>query len=124
MANWTKDELGKIDAEEMLDLSAASPDGSLPKAVDIWAVRAGDKLYVWSYNGTSGRWYQSAKASRKGRVSSGGATKDVMFELIEDAATNDAVDEAYRAKYSSSPYLAPMINDRARAATVELVSED
>jgi aryl-alcohol dehydrogenase-like predicted oxidoreductase len=36
---------------------------------------------------------------------------------------NDGVDGAYRAKYKGSPYLAPMIGARARAATVRIVPQ-
>jgi len=47
-------------------------------------------------------------------------TKDVVFEPA-DGATNDRIDEAYRTKYAGSPYLKPMIGDRARAATVRVM---
>lgn len=33
---------------------------------------------------------------------------------------NDRIDEAYRSKYASSPYVKPMISDRVRAATVRI----
>jgi hypothetical protein len=34
------------------------------------------------------------------------------------------VDDAYREKYGGSPYLAPMIGERARAATVQVAPHD
>jgi hypothetical protein len=37
---------------------------------------------------------------------------------------NDRVDDAYRAKYGSSPYLSPMIGARARPATVKVMPRD
>jgi hypothetical protein len=46
-------------------------------------------------------------------------TKEVAFERIE-GPISDRIDAAYRAKYASSPYLAPMISDRARSATVRI----
>ena len=33
---------------------------------------------------------------------------------------NDRIDDAYRAKYTDSHYLAPMVGTRARAATVRI----
>jgi threonine dehydrogenase-like Zn-dependent dehydrogenase len=36
-------------------------------------------------------------------------------------AINDRVDDAYRAKDASSPYLAPMIGERTRATTVKVM---
>ena len=50
-------------------------------------------------------------------------TKEVSFEPVDrpgDERMGDAIDEAYRAKYRSSPYLKPMIGARARAATVKI----
>ncbi len=46
-------------------------------------------------------------------------TKEVSFEPV-DGPINDRIDEAYRAKYKSSPYLKPMIGMRARSATVRI----
>jgi hypothetical protein len=45
--------------------------------------------------------------------------KEVSFEAVE-GSINDRIDEAYRAKYTKSPYLTPMIGERARAATVRI----
>jgi hypothetical protein len=45
---------------------------------------------------------------------------DVDFEVVEEAI-NDLIDEAYRAKYKSSPYLKPMIEEPARSATVRVL---
>ena len=45
--------------------------------------------------------------------------KEVAFAPVE-GPTNDRIDEAYRAKYRESPYLAPMVAERARSATVKI----
>jgi hypothetical protein len=45
--------------------------------------------------------------------------KEVSFERV-DGTMNDPIDNAYRAKYSSSPYLSPMINEQAQAATIKI----
>jgi hypothetical protein len=47
-------------------------------------------------------------------------TKDISFEPAT-GAINDRLDDAYRAKYKSSAYLQPMIDTRARSATVKIV---
>ena len=46
-----------------------------------------------------------------------------MFEPVE-GALNQRIDEAYRAKYAVSPYLAPMIGERAHAATIRITPTD
>jgi hypothetical protein len=47
-------------------------------------------------------------------------TKEVVFEPVE-GPLNDRIDEAYRVKYRSSPYLGAMIGVQARGATVKVV---
>jgi hypothetical protein len=49
-----------------------------------------------------------------GRITTAGMTREVVFESV-DGEINDRIDEAYRAKYKGSPYLDPMIANRARS---------
>ena len=49
--------------------------------------------------------------------------KEVMFEPVA-GALNQHIDEACRAKYAVSPYLAPMIGERAHAATIRITPTD
>jgi len=44
----------------------------------------------------------------------------VEFEPVA-GPVKDPIDEAYREKYSGSPYLAHMVGDTARSATVRVV---
>jgi len=46
--------------------------------------------------------------------------KDVAFEPVE-GSTNSLIDDACRAKYKNSSYLAPMIGGKARVATIKIV---
>jgi hypothetical protein len=78
---------------------------------------------VRGYNGTKSSWYQAALRQKAGRITAAGMTKEVAFEPV-NGSVNDSVDEAYRAKYSASPYLKPMISARARAATVRIMPRD
>jgi hypothetical protein len=79
-------------------------------------------LYVRSY-GKSGRWYQAALKQKSGRITAAGMTKEVAFEPV-GGSINHSIDDAYRAKYASSPYLKPMIGTRARAATVKVMRRE
>jgi len=40
-----------------------------------------------------------------------------------DGPINYRVDDAYRAKYKGSPYLAPMIGARARSAIIRVIPQ-
>ncbi len=73
--------------------------------------------------GKNSRWYQAALRQKAGRITAAGTTKEVAFEPV-DGNINDRIDEAYRAKYRSSPYLTPMIAGQARSATIRIVPRD
>ena len=83
----------------------------------------GDALHARAYNGTDSRWYNAALNQRAGRIIAGGLTIEVGFEPVE-RSQKDVIDDAYRAKYRESPYLKPMISNRASAATVRIMPRD
>lgn len=121
---WSKDELERIAATDDLHISPLRDDGvTLGTPTWIWSVVADGALYVRGYNGLQSRWYQAAIRQRDGRIAAAGMTRDVTFEAVE-GTVNDRIDDAYRAKYAASPYLAPMIAVRARAATVRITSKE
>src|SRR6266542_2628105 len=101
---FAKGELKKIDEADDLHIAPFRVDGN---------------LYVRAYNGVNSRWYKAALLQKAGRIQAAGITKEVAFELVQ-GDINNAIDEAYKKKYSSSPYLSPMISNRARAATVKI----
>jgi hypothetical protein len=90
----------------------------------IWSVVVDGDLYVRAYNGQNSRWYQAARRQKAGRITAAGMAREVTFEPVGDAALHDRIDEAYQAKYAGSPYLPPMIGERARAATVRVTPRE
>ena len=120
MSTWPKDELRKIAEADDLHISPFREDGkTYGTPTWIWSVAVDDALYVRGYNGKKSRWYQAALRQKSGRITAAGLTKEVRFEPA-DGKINESIDEAYRVKYKGSPYLAPMIGARARAATVKI----
>ena len=125
MSKWKKDELQRIASTDDLHISPFRDDGkTYGTPTWIWSVMVDGDLYVRAYHGTRSRWYQAALKQRAGRITAAGMTKEVAFEPVEDEAINNLIDDAYRAKYHDSPYLAPMINARARSATVKVTPRD
>lgn len=121
MPAWSKDELSKIAATDDLHIAALRDDGvTVGTLTWIWSVVVDDNLYVRAYNGQKSRWYQAALRQKAGRITAAGITRDVAFEAAQDAALNEKIDEAYRAKYRSSPYLKPMLAAGPRTATVAI----
>lgn len=118
---FTKDDLKKIDEADNLHISPFREDGkTYGTPTWIWEVVVDDDLYVRAYNGVNSRWYKSAMQQKAGRIIAAGKTKEVTFEPVQ-GDINNSIDEAYKKKYSSSPYLSPMISKRARAATVKII---
>ncbi len=122
MTAWPKEELSKIAAANDLHVSPLRDDGvTYGTPTWIWSVDVDDALYVRSYNGQSGRWYQAAVRQKSGRIIAANKTRKVSFEPVTDEDLQDRIDNAYRAKYHSSPYLQPMIGAQARSATVKIM---
>ncbi len=120
MSKWPKDELRKIAETDDLHISPLREDGkTYGTPTWIWSVVVDEALYVRAYNGQNSSWYKAALHQKAGRITAAGVTKEVNFEPVE-GKINDRIDDAYIAKYKSSPYLKPMIGVRARAATVKI----
>jgi hypothetical protein len=121
MTTWSKDDLRKIVEADDLHIAPFREDGvTYGTPTWIWSVAVDHALYVRGYNGQDSSWYQAAVRQKAGRIIAAGMTKEVTFEPI-DGAINDSIDEAYRAKYKSSPYVKPMISARARSATIRII---
>ena len=120
MSSWSKNELSKIAETDDLHISPFRDDGvTYGTPTWIWSVVVNDALFVRAYNGPASRWYKAAMQQKRGRITAAGITKDVTFEPV-DGSINDRIDDAYRAKYKTSPYLQPMISKRTRSATVKI----
>ncbi|MEZ0291563.1 MAG: DUF2255 family protein [Solirubrobacteraceae bacterium] len=119
--SWTDEELRGIAAAQELEIAPQRRDGTLRKPVPIWAVRAGDDVFVRAAYGPGTGWHRVARRSRTGRIRAGGVAKDVTIEDADDA-DNDAVDAAYRAKYGRFARIVDGITDAAaRSSTLRLV---
>ena len=118
--SWPTEELEKIAETDDLHIAPFRDDGTTYGTPTwIWSVVVDGALYVRGYNGQASRWHQAAVRQKAGRITAAGMTRDVAFEPVE-GAINDQIDDAYRTKYASSPYLRPMISARARAATIRI----
>jgi hypothetical protein len=117
---WTTIELQRIVAADDLHIAPLREDRTTYGTPTwIWCVAVEGALYVRAYNGTGSRWYQAARAQRAGRITAAGQTHDVTFTPV-GGLLDEPIDEAYRQKYRSSRYLAPMVGPGARAATVRI----
>ena len=121
MRDWTASELATIGAAEELEIAPLRPDGSLRPFTTIWVVRVGDDLYMRSWHGRDGAWFQAALRRPEGHIRAARIERDVTFTEADDA-DHDAIDRAYRDKYAryASTYVDPMTSPGARATTLQL----
>jgi hypothetical protein len=121
MSIWSKEEIHKIAETDDLHIAPFRDDGATYGTPTwIWSVVVADEVYVRAYNGPASTWYQAAVRQKTGRITAAGITNEVTFEPV-DGPLNGRIDDAYRAKYKSSPYLQPMVGSRARSATVKIL---
>ncbi|MFD2099065.1 DUF2255 family protein [Flagellimonas iocasae] len=119
--NLTTEEIEQIAEADDFHISVLREDGETYGTLTwIWSVAVDGKLYARAYNGINSRWYKSALKQKHGKIEAAGMERKVHLEPLK-GALNDKIDQAYRDKYSSSPYLGSMISDRARAATVNVI---
>jgi len=116
----TQEEITQIAQKDDFHIAPFREDGvTYGTPTWIWSVTVDRLLYVRAYYGTKSRWYQAAMKQKAGKIEAAGMVKKVQFEAVS-GSINDKIDNAYREKYSSSPYLSDMISDRAKAATVRV----
>ena len=118
---WTPDELAMIAGSDDLKVSPLRQDGlTYGTPTWIWNVAVAGNLYVRPYNGTKSSWYQAALRQKFGRIHAGGLVIEVEFGSVIEAE-NVEIDDAYRAKYKDSPYLAHMIGQKVRSTTIKII---
>jgi len=116
----SKEEVHKIAGNDDFHIAPYREDGNTPGTPTwIWSVMVNDELYVRAYNGTGSRWYQAALKQKGGMIRAAGMERQVSFEPVT-GSINDQIDDAYREKYSDSPYLQPMISQGTREATMKV----
>jgi hypothetical protein len=88
------------------------------RTIPIWVVVVDGDAYVRSYRGESGRWYRRARES--GRAVIGGVP--VAVEPIDDAALDERISDAFRAKYgpTSRGSTEAMVTPEVVATTLRL----
>jgi hypothetical protein len=79
MSAWTEDQLRSVSAAQELQIAPLRRSGALRARTTIWAVRAGDDVYVRAAYGPETGWQSVARISRKARIWAGGVETDVRL---------------------------------------------
>ena len=126
MSEWNKEKLNKIKNSDDLYIAPFREDGKTYGTLTwIWSVIVNDELFVRAYNGKNSSWYKSAVKQKAGKIKAAEMEFEVNFEQVDiNDSIQKLIDDAYKMKYSSSPYLTSMISDRARSATVKIIKKN
>jgi hypothetical protein len=122
VSGWTDDELAKVGSAEEIRIASLRADATLTKPVTIWVVRHDDSLYIRSVGGRDAAWFRGTQSTQRGRIWAGRVEKDVRLVDADDNLA-DALDAAYRAKYSryAGRILNSVLSPAARSAALELL---
>jgi hypothetical protein len=117
----TQNPLAHVADSEEIIIGFTRPEGT-EGSTPIWVVRVGDDIYVRSVKGERGGWFRRLGANPDGSTRDGDHLHPIRAERVTDAATLDAVTQAYTQKYRGSPHVAPLLADETRNATFHLVA--
>ena len=122
-ANWTSDELSRLDSEDEIHVSSVRRDGTARNPVTMWMVTDGDQVYVRSVKGTEGTWYRHVRATDLAQVTARGVAAEVSVEdASADADLGNGLDAAYRTKYQryAQRIVDSVLTPAAKASTLRL----
>ncbi|TBX38665.1 DUF2255 family protein [Lactiplantibacillus paraplantarum] len=125
MANteWTKGQLERFSKADDFKVLPFYDDGkTYGTPTWIWSVVVDDQLFIRAWNGQQSRWYRSAVEQTAGQVFLAGHNYEVNFEALNDEVMNSKVDQAYKTKYTGSPYLVPMVQSGPRSTTIRVTA--
>ena len=124
MRAWSAHDLKSVDVTDEVQVSSTRPDGSQRPAVTIWAVHAGNDVYIRSAYGPDNGWFRRALAAGAGRFSDAGREYAVSYDIVEptDENVHAALDAAYHAKYDryGPRIVGSVVGPAARQATLRV----
>jgi hypothetical protein len=125
MAGWTSEELRRIDEVDEITIAPLLAGGEHRSPTIVWAVQAGDDLYVRAAGHANSGWHGAARTSRQARIEASGVSRNVDIADADESVL-DQVDTAYRAKYGRryASIVASISDAEHRATTLRLTPAD
>ena len=107
-------------AEEIeIDVPRTEASASI-RPTTIWVVVVDENVYVRSWKGKAGRWYQRISKDPQATVYVDGHPIPVRAIPVTDAATIAQVSDGYRRKYFEDPFMRSMLRDEILPTTLRL----
>jgi hypothetical protein len=119
--HFDADVLNRLAQVEEIEFEAPQPgaDGLLHPTT-LWVVVVGADVYIRSWRGNAGRWYQAVRANPKAVLYLDGHPLPVRVVPVTDDTTIAQVSDAYRRKYSDDPAMPSMLRDEILPTTLRL----
>lgn len=105
---------------EEIEIETVALDQPALHRTTIWIVTVGSDLYVRSYKGPRGRWYQQIRANPIGAIFTAEHRIPVSAVPVADDVTNARVSEAYLRKYHTSEFASAMVTPDVLPTTLRL----
>jgi len=99
MAKKSEDLLWKLAESDEVEIETRHDARSPLHRVTIWIVPTEDGVYIRSYKGKKGRWYQEALANPLVTIGVGRSKVSARVEPEHNPLVTRAVNAAYRKKY-------------------------
>jgi hypothetical protein len=117
--------MSRFDAETLHQLGAAREvsirtEKHPNSGVVIWLVVADDEVFVRSWRGIRGRWYQDLAAGGSASLEFSGRRLSVLAIPTNDAAAIARVSEEFLRKYQSSSHALEMVRTEVLPTTLRL----
>jgi hypothetical protein len=125
MARTNKDLLWKLAESDEVQIETRRDAKSPFHRTTIWIVRTNDGVYIRSYKGRKGRWYQEAVANPQVTIRVGRRKLAARAEAERTPAEIRAVSAGYREKYGERwpDETQPMLRRSVLPTTLRLAPE-
>jgi hypothetical protein len=124
MKAFSPADLARLRREAEVRIEPAAQDRERPAKPIIWVVVSDEGgVFVRSYLGARGRWYQRLRKDPRAALDIGRKRLSVRARAVTGAALNKRVDDAYLRKYGkrSPDSTAAMLKPHVRRTTLRLV---
>jgi hypothetical protein len=121
--HFAPDILSALEQLDEVEIEPRSADGRAAQPVTIWVVVVdGRQVYVRSYRGPSGRWYQALLEHPLGVLHAGQRQIPFRAVHVDDPEIIARVNDAYRRKYERKwpNETAEMLRDEVLSTTLRL----
>jgi len=112
--------VSKLQTTKEIRIVTTPPGSKTKHRATIWVVVVDGTVFIRSFLGKNGKWYQNILASLEADLEFAGKKIHVKAVPVKDPKTIAAVSRAYQEKYRSSPYAKDMLRAEVLPDTLRL----